>query len=454
MRVSVLLALATYALAATTTTKTKTTTTTANASQTSTTTKTSKTTKVAGSTVLATTVAGAAAATGTTVPTASPYHPGAGSVAKPAVVARTKTCTVTATGGDDGPAIKAAAQSCNGGGKVILAGSYSIQSFTDLRGISHVDYVLTGTITMGNTKAYWLSNMLLYTYQSAATQWVFGGTDINIYGGGTIDGNGSIWPSSGIRPVLLTLDGVNGGAVWDIKLNNAGFWNNLCANSTNVIYDNIQISATNKNTDGWDTYKSDNVVIQNSVINNGDDCVSFKPNSTNMVVQGLSCTGSHGVSVGSLGQYSDQYDIVKNIYVYNVQMNNAENGARIKVWPGATGGYGTGGGSGHVQNITYDTFTVSNVASKKDIVLTQCYNESDLTACNSNPSKLTIQDVYFKNFYGSASKPSIGTLECSLSTVCSNINTANILIAAGGSLTADCHNMDETLLQDITCTDV
>lgn len=39
------------------------------------------------------------------------------------------------------------------------------------------------------------------------------------------------------------------------------------------------------NTDGWDIFRSDSVVLQNSVINNGDDCVSFKPNSTNVVVQ-------------------------------------------------------------------------------------------------------------------------------------------------------------------------
>lgn len=72
-----------------------------------------------------------------------------------------------------------------------------------------------------------------------------------------------------------------------------------------------------KNTDGWDTYRSDGVVIQDSVVDNGDDCVSFKPNSTNVVVQGLRCNGSHGISVGSLGQYALEYDIVENIYVYN-----------------------------------------------------------------------------------------------------------------------------------------
>lgn len=72
-----------------------------------------------------------------------------------------------------------------------------------------------------------------------------------------------------------------------------------------------------RDTDGWNAYRSNGVVIQGSVVDNGDDCVAFKPNSTNMVVQGLRCTGSHGVSVGPLGQHALEHDIVKNIYVYN-----------------------------------------------------------------------------------------------------------------------------------------
>jgi hypothetical protein len=75
------------------------------------------------------------------------------------------------------------------------------------------------------------------------------------------------------------------------------------------------VSAGKLNICSWDTYRSDNIVIQNSYINNGDDCVSFKPNSTNIVVQNLACNGSHGISVGSLGQYPGEVDIVKNIFV-------------------------------------------------------------------------------------------------------------------------------------------
>jgi hypothetical protein len=48
------------------------------------------------------------------------------------------------------------------------------------------------------------------------------------------------------------------------------------ANSSNVVFNNIDISGfsksknTAKNTDGWDTYRSSDITIMNSVINNGD----------------------------------------------------------------------------------------------------------------------------------------------------------------------------------------
>ncbi len=50
-----------------------------------------------------------------------------------------------------------------------------------------------------------------------------------------------------------------------------------------ITFRNITISATlssknpAKNTDGWDIFRSDSVIIADSTINNGDDCVSFKP---------------------------------------------------------------------------------------------------------------------------------------------------------------------------------
>ena len=48
------------------------------------------------------------------------------------------------------------------------------------------------------------------------------------------------------------------------------------------------------------------------------------------MIQNLDCTGSHGLSVGSLGQYSrdGQIDVVKNILVQDITCRDCENGAR------------------------------------------------------------------------------------------------------------------------------
>lgn len=140
-----------------------------------------------------------------------------------------------------------------------------------------------------------------------------GGNDVNFYGPGTINGNGQVWYdlyAANIyifRPILMGIVGLHNSTIGPLTLRNSPQYYNWVANSTNVIFTGINISGGStsknqaKNTDGWDTYRSDGITIQNSTINNGDDCVSFKPNSTNMLVQNLVCNGSHGISVGSLG---------------------------------------------------------------------------------------------------------------------------------------------------------
>jgi galacturan 1,4-alpha-galacturonidase len=152
------------------------------------------------------------------------------------------------------------------------------------------------------------------------------------------------------------------------------------------------------------------------------DCVSFKPNSTNVIVQNLVCNGSHGISVGSLGQYKGVTDIVENLYIYNVSMSNASDGARIKVWPGIETDFQAtlngGGGLGYVRNVTYDVFYHEN--NDNAITITQCYGQSNQTLCNEFPANLTIEDVTLKNMWGTTSTkydPRAGTLVCSAADV-------------------------------------
>lgn len=190
------------------------------------------------------------------------------------------------------------------------------------------------------------------------------------------------------------------------------------------------------------------------------DCVSFKPNSTNVLIQSLSCTGSHGVSVGSLGQYVGEYDIVENVYVTNVSLHNATDGARIKIWPNTasalSGDLQGGGGDGRVNNITYTDLIIDNVDYA--IEVDQCYGQSNLTLCLEYPSPLTITNVLFANITGRSSKkyqPQVATFACSSDTACSNIiSTGFSVISPNGTNEAYCLNFEQSALEGVTCTNV
>ncbi|KAI0180209.1 glycoside hydrolase family 28 protein [Hypoxylon sp. FL1284] len=375
---------------------------------------------------------------------------------------------------DDAPYIMQALQECNNGGMVVFDKSYVIGSPLDLTFLEHVDIVITGNIAFDDSDVYyWQDNSFKYAFQNQSVFWKLGGEDVNIYGDlnldegkSVIDGRGQAYwealqnDSALYRPMLFAFDGMKGATMSNLRMRNPPNWFNIIANSSDIIISDMNLRAESlnnvkiSNSDGWDTYRSDRVVIQDSVINNTDDCVAFKPNSTNVVVQNLQCVGSHGISIGSLGQYENETDIVESLYIYNISMTNASDFARIKVWPGVQTDFEThlkgGGGSGYVRNVTYDLLYSNN--NDRAITITQCYGQSNETLCNEFPANLTIEDITMKNFYGITSAdldPQAGTLVCSAPDRCSNIRVENITVTvpSGQAPVYECRNMDDTLLQ-------
>ena len=330
---------------------------------------------------------------------------------------------------------------------------------------------IQGYVQFTNDTDYWQANGFFQTFQNATTFFQLGGTDVNVYGGGMLDGNGQIWYDLYaediyiLRPILVGVVGLKSGSISNLYLRYSPQWYQFLANSTDVVIQNLDISGysksnnTAKNTDGIDTYRSSNIVLQGWNVNNGDDCIAFKPNSTEILVQNMHCNGSHGISVGSLGQYLGEVDIVENVYVYNASMFNATDGARIKVWPGSpaalSGDLQGGGGSGRVNNITYDHMTITNVDYA--IEVTQCYGQKNLTLCNQFPSNLTITNILMNDITGTTSTkydPISGYVACSSSDVCSNITLTNIAVVAPSGVENEftCEDVDESLLHGINCT--
>ncbi|KAL1678996.1 glycoside hydrolase family 28 protein [Schizophyllum commune] len=354
-------------------------------------------------------------------------------------------CTLNQTGADDAPAFLAAVSDCD---TITIPADTTLNISTRLNmtGLSNTHIDLQGTIAFNPDIPYWSGNGFYFDFQNSITAWLLGGTNVTLSGGGTLDGKGQPWydefasNSSLLRPIILTIYQGDGVTVKDIAMVNAPMWVNLVYESNNVIYDNITITSKStsdheaKNTDGWDTYRSDNVVIQNSVINNGDDCVSFKPNSTNILVSNLDCTGSHGISVGSLGQYPEYYDIVENVTAIDIKMSKAQNGARIKAWAGPDVG------SGIVRNITFQNFVESEVDNP--VVIDQCYF-TDEDECAEYPSNTYIEDVWFNNITGTGTDDVVASIACSPDGRCSNINVNDLnLTGPDGDAKYVCENVE------------
>lgn len=374
--------------------------------------------------------------------------------------ARNKTCVAESFNDpniDDAKNILRAIHDCNGGGHVIFAErqTYTVASPMNLTDLTAIDLDIQGTLSFPSTNlTYWQTAAFDLNYQNATSFFLLGGADINVYGSGTIQGNGQAWWDAFVktkalkRPVLFAVVGLQGGSVCGIKMLDSPFWHNVVVNSSDVVYSGVSLRSTSsngnfeKNTDGWDVYRSTRVTIENSTVTNGDgmftlssfsefrdvllirvgssklrlgfleiaksfldsrfwssvhamffstnsltDCVSFKPNSTSILVQNLVCNGTHGISVGSLGQYASRIDYVEDILVRNISMFNSSEGARIKVWPDSyseksislTGG----GGRGLVRNVTYDGMFLDNV--DYGLTITQCYGQDDEEECFRHP---------------------------------------------------------------------
>ncbi|OJJ08179.1 hypothetical protein ASPVEDRAFT_57355 [Aspergillus versicolor CBS 583.65] len=373
-------------------------------------------------------------------------------------------------GSDDASIIRDALQTCNNGGTVVLDKEYTICTPLDLRFLKHVDIALTGTVEFcPDLDAWSLENLFQFHFQDASSWWVWGGEDIHLYGAGTgvIQGNGQVWydahaaDSNVSRPLLFIADGWHGGSITGLKLRHSPNWHNFIANSSDILISDMDLFSRSSsenaasNLDGWGTFRSDNIVIQNSVINHDDDCVSFKPNSTNVIVQGLHCNGSHGISVGSLGNYPYQYDIVSDLYIYNNTMANTTTAARLKVWPGAEAvkkgdpPWVGGGGKGYVRNVTYDTMINDN--NDLAIQIDQCYGAINASECLDHPSGVILTDVLFKNIWGTSNgveDPVTGQLICGSEDSCDNIRAENVTLTnpSGQPPQWECRYMDEQLL--------
>ncbi|CAI0467227.1 unnamed protein product [Linum tenue] len=255
-------------------------------------------------------------------------------------------------------------------------------------------------------------------------------TEIELDGeNGVLDGRGAVeaWKqvscskSSRCKEMVTSLkfSNVSYGTISNITLSNGkgfhmGFY--LC---NNIRVENVTILSPwdSPNTDGIHISRSVNVTVDSSDIGVGDDCVSIGPGSVNVSVSNVQCGPGHGISIGSLGKYPDEEDVI-GITVQNCTINGTQNGIRVKTWPGSPAGSATG--------ILFENIAMINVSNP--VMIDQEYCPS--RTCNiTKPSRVKLKDIEVKNvtgtYNGDAPTPPV-TLLCSTHQPCENINLIDI----------------------------
>ncbi|KAI8663169.1 putative endo-xylogalacturonan hydrolase A [Fusarium keratoplasticum] len=367
---------------------------------------------------------------------------------------RGTTCTPQ-TGGspsvDDVPAIQSAINACPSGTIVIPSGqTYHINSQLSFSGCSGCTLQLNGELSVSTDFTYWDGKGQIIHIQN-----INGAT---ITGSGTINGNGQaswdhiITTPSYKRPYLIRVDGSTNIKMSGITIKAAPSFHVVTGgNSKNIHYSDLTLYSVSTsanvahNTDGFDIGPASFVTVENTKVTNDDDCVVLKPGASYVTTTGVTCVGSHGLSVGSLAGSSGSNDIVTNSIFKNCTMSGGMKAAGIKYYPG-----GSTHGTGSVSNVTWEDIICDSCTYA--IQISTCYS-STAADCSTNPSTGKISDVVFSGFSGTTSghyKDVVADMDCSVAGTC-GIQIQDFTVKApSGANKVLCANTPANL--GVTCT--
>ncbi|KAG8362877.1 hypothetical protein BUALT_Bualt13G0003600 [Buddleja alternifolia] len=173
-------------------------------------------------------------------------------------------------------------------------------------------------------------NLLADTDLSAYTQgaWIMVERvdGVVITGGGTINGRGqSSWKFSP-STVSMKFELVTNTSMHNLNFMDSMGFHIKAIDSNDLSFSNLKITApgNSPNTDGIHLSNSTNVNIADSIIGTGGDCISTNDDSKKIIVDRVTCSPGHGISVWSQGKLKDETNLKE------VTVIGTTNVARIK----------------------------------------------------------------------------------------------------------------------------
>ncbi|WJX52775.1 galacturonan 1,4-alpha-galacturonidase [Trifolium repens] len=266
---------------------------------------------------------------------------------------------------------------------------------------------------------------------------------MSLNGTGTIEGNGDQWwdlpckPHRGSdgkttsgpcdSPTMIRFFMSSNLMVSGLKIQNSPQFHMKFDGCQGVMINMLSISAPklSPNTDGIHVGNSQDVGIYNTLISNGDDCISIGPGTSNIEIAGVTCGPSHGISIGSLGVHNSQA-CVSNLTVRDTVIRESDNGLRIKTWQG---------GMGSVSNLKFENIQMENVGNCILIDQYYCLTKE----CLNQTSAVHVNDVSYKNIKGTYDVRTAPIhFACSDTVACTNITLSEVeLLPFEGELLDD-----------------
>ncbi len=227
--------------------------------------------------------------------------------------------------------------------------------------------------------------------------------DVEISGGGSIDGQGGGWwpTSAGSGLYMMYFTSCNPVLIQNVTVSNAPKQQIVFKSSKggNITIQGITIRAPSShavtpshNTDGIDLVGT-NCLIQNCDISTGDDNIALGTSSSGVPAADIlvtNCTfgDGHGMTIGSNTQGG-----VSNLTVINCTFNGTDCGIRMKSDNATSGG---GGEGGVAQNLYYYNLGMTNIRYQP--ILIYSYYEEDSSPTHIAPATAAGEAVGSSSF--------------------------------------------------------
>ena len=300
--------------------------------------------------------------------------------------------------------------------------------------------------------------------------------NIKLIGNGIINGNGQIWwpkyKSNNLtyrRPNLIDFSKNYNIHIENITLINSPMFHVDLDNNTNVFITGLNITVTSPgysnapNTDGIDI-GSNNVLIKDCFIANGDDSYVLKPNGRNVIVENSIAKYGLGLDIGT-----GALPVIRNVTFKNMILNQTGYGIRLKSHYYE---------NGTMEDIKFINITMINVEDAIDINQfnegllymqkqnwknvndsnmsnTNRLDKSGLSTSSQNFGFTAMHNVSFVNISGTYSSYA-GSLHCSSTVPCNGLLFENIQLMATNkhSINWTCdnvHGVAKNVKPDLTC---